>query len=85
MSWSGGFEDDTRNVSSTSSRWPAEKKAIKTRQLLADEIELLLVSAEPSRINELYRQGALNDGARRRLEREFDLREANLANHEHNE
>ena len=52
---------------------------------LADEIEVLLVSAERSRINELYRQGALNDGARRRLERELDLREANLANHEHDE
>jgi len=52
---------------------------------LADEIELLLVSAERGRINELYRQGALNDGARRRLERELDLREANLANHEHDE
>ncbi len=52
---------------------------------LADEIELLLVSAERSRINELYRQGALNDRARRRLERELDLREANLANHEHDE
>ena len=52
---------------------------------LADEIELLLVSAERKRINTLYRQGALNDGARRRLERELDLREANLATHEHNE
>jgi monovalent cation/hydrogen antiporter len=52
---------------------------------LADEIELQLVSAERTRINELYRQGALNDGARRRLERELDLREANLANHQHEE
>ena len=52
---------------------------------LADEVELLLVSAERSRINELYRRGALNDRARRRLERELDLREANLANHEHDE
>jgi CPA1 family monovalent cation:H+ antiporter len=52
---------------------------------LADEVDLLLISAERSRINELYRQGALNDGARRRLERELDLREANVVNHQHDE
>ena len=48
-----------------------------------DEIALLLIAAERERINELYRQGALKDEARRRLERELDLREANLANHQH--
>jgi CPA1 family monovalent cation:H+ antiporter len=50
-----------------------------------DEIELLLIAAERERINELYRQGTLKDKARRRLERELDLREANLANHQHEE
>jgi CPA1 family monovalent cation:H+ antiporter len=50
---------------------------------LPDEIELLLIAAERDRINELYRQGTLKDEARRRLERELDLREANLANHQH--
>jgi monovalent cation/hydrogen antiporter len=48
-----------------------------------DEIELLLIAVERGRINELYRQGTLNDEARRRLEREFDLREASLAGHQH--
>jgi Na+/H+ antiporter len=48
-----------------------------------DEIELLLIAAERERINELYRQGTLRDEARRRLEREFDLREANITNHQH--
>jgi len=48
-----------------------------------DEIELVLIAAERERINELYRQGSLRDEARRRLEREFDLREANLTSHEH--
>ena len=48
-----------------------------------DEIELLLIAAERQRINELFRQGTLKDEARRRLERELDLREANLANHQH--
>jgi CPA1 family monovalent cation:H+ antiporter len=51
----------------------------------ADEIELMLIAVERERINELYRQGALKDEARRRLERELDLREANLANHQHDE
>jgi monovalent cation/hydrogen antiporter len=49
----------------------------------ADEIELLLISAERGRINELYRQGTLRDETRRRLERELDLREASLASHQH--
>jgi monovalent cation/hydrogen antiporter len=48
-----------------------------------DEIELLLLTAERERINELYRQGTLKDEARRRLERELDLREADLAGHQH--
>ena len=51
----------------------------------ADEIELVLIAAERERINELYRQGTLKDEARRRLERELDLREASLASHEHDE
>jgi CPA1 family monovalent cation:H+ antiporter len=48
-----------------------------------DEIALLLIGAERDRVNELYRQGTLKDEARRRLERELDLREATLANHRH--
>ena len=42
----------------------------------SDEIELVLIAAERERINKLYRQGTLKDEARRRLERELDLREA---------
>jgi|ERR1700722_3557869 len=51
----------------------------------ADEIALVLIAAERERINELYRQGTLKDEGRRRLERELDLREANLADHQHGE
>jgi len=50
---------------------------------LHDEIELLLLEAERQRINELYRRGDLKDESRRRLERELDLRDAHLANHQH--
>ena len=50
-----------------------------------DEIALLLLAAERERINELYSQGTLKDEARRRLERELDLREANIAGHQHEE
>ncbi len=49
------------------------------------EIELLLLAAERERINELYRRGTLKDEARRRLERELDLREANLVGHRQRE
>jgi monovalent cation/hydrogen antiporter len=51
----------------------------------SDEIELLLIAAERERINELYREGTLKDEGRRQLERELDLREANLAGHQHGE
>ncbi|HEY3917652.1 MAG TPA: Na+/H+ antiporter [Stellaceae bacterium] len=47
---------------------------------LDEEIELLLIEAERARINDLYGDGKLNDEARRRIERELDLREAHLAN-----
>jgi CPA1 family monovalent cation:H+ antiporter len=48
-----------------------------------DAIERLLLETERQRINELYRQGKLRDETRRRLERELDLRDAHLANHDH--
>ncbi len=43
-----------------------------------DEIELLLIAAERRHVNELSRSGMLKDEARRRIERELDLREAHL-------
>jgi len=45
-----------------------------------DDIESLLICAERERINDLYRRGKLTDDARRRIERELDLREAHLTN-----
>jgi CPA1 family monovalent cation:H+ antiporter len=45
-----------------------------------DELELQLIAAERNTINDLYRDGQLKDEARRRIERELDLREAHLAN-----
>jgi monovalent cation/hydrogen antiporter len=45
-----------------------------------DEIEFLLIDAERELINDLYRRGELKDEARRRIERELDLRDARLAN-----
>ena len=47
---------------------------------LHDEIELLLIGWERQEINDLFRDGKLKDEARRRIERELDLREADLAN-----
>ncbi len=45
-----------------------------------DDLEFVLIEAERQQINELYRQGELKDEARRRIERELDLREAHLNN-----
>jgi CPA1 family monovalent cation:H+ antiporter len=47
---------------------------------LHDEIELLVIGAERQRTNDLFCAGELTDEARRRIERELDLREAHLAN-----
>jgi Na+/H+ antiporter len=48
---------------------------------LHEEIEKLLIDAERQHVNDLFRDGALDDEARRRIERDLDLREATLANH----
>ena len=45
-----------------------------------DEIERMLIDAERDALNDLFRSGGLKDEARRRIERELDLREAHLAN-----
>jgi CPA1 family monovalent cation:H+ antiporter len=49
---------------------------------LRDEIELSLIAAERRQINDLYRLGKLEDGARRRIERDLDLREGQIRNAE---
>jgi CPA1 family monovalent cation:H+ antiporter len=38
----------------------------------------MLIAAERQLINDLYRRGELKDEARRRIERELDLRDAHL-------
>ncbi|HTY94257.1 MAG TPA: Na+/H+ antiporter [Steroidobacteraceae bacterium] len=44
-----------------------------------DAVEYRLIATEREHINATYRNGELKDDARRRIEREFDLREAHLA------
>ena len=43
-----------------------------------DELEMMLIEAERQYVYDLLRQGRLHDEARRRIERELDLREAHL-------
>ena len=47
-----------------------------------DELDRLLISEERKRVIDLYRSGELKDEARRRIERELDMREAYLSNHQ---
>jgi monovalent cation/hydrogen antiporter len=47
---------------------------------LRDELEFSLIAAERQRVNDLYKAGKLKDEARRRIERELDLRDAQLTN-----
>jgi CPA1 family monovalent cation:H+ antiporter len=51
-----------------------------TRVELEDDLDRLLIATERDFINDLYSRGALKDEARRRIERDLDLREALLAN-----
>ena len=44
------------------------------------DIELQLIEAERQHVNDLFRNAKLKDEARRRIERELDLREAQIAN-----
>jgi hypothetical protein len=46
-----------------------------------DEIELALIETERNEIDQLFRKGMLNGEARRRIERELDLREARFLNY----
>jgi monovalent cation/hydrogen antiporter len=52
----------------------AHKKLIE----LHCDIELLLIETERQHVNDLFRSGKLKDEARRRIERELDLREAQI-------
>lgn len=53
---------------------------IKRSVQLDDEIECLLLAKERTLINDLYRDGKLKDEPRRRIERDLDLRDAQLLN-----
>jgi CPA1 family monovalent cation:H+ antiporter len=55
---------------------PKQKRLVEQH----DEIAFQLIEAERNQINDLYRLGKLKDEARRRIERELDLREAQLIN-----
>jgi CPA1 family monovalent cation:H+ antiporter len=52
--------------------------AVRSWGELYDELDRLLITAERTRIIDLYRSGELQDEARRRIERELDMREAHL-------
>jgi CPA1 family monovalent cation:H+ antiporter len=56
----------------------ADEGVIGKHSDLHEEVERLLIDAERTRINDLFRTGKLKDEARRRIERELDLREAEL-------
>ena len=62
----------------------AGDRAVTKHGELHDEVERLLIAAERTRINDLFRSGKLQDEARRRIERELDLREAHLSNQRSN-
>jgi CPA1 family monovalent cation:H+ antiporter len=47
---------------------------------LHDELDLALIETERDFVNELLRKGELKDETRRRMERELDLREADVLN-----
>jgi len=71
-----GHLDRLRHVEHRSNEDQARRALVERH----DQVEFLLLEAERDRINELYRDGKLKDEARRRIERELDLRHAHLTN-----
>ena len=70
------YRDRLRHVEHRSDGDRGHKKLIEQ----GDDVGVLLIGAERDAINDLYRDGKLKDEARRRIERELDLREADIAN-----
>jgi CPA1 family monovalent cation:H+ antiporter len=68
--------DHMRNIDNRRDGDAAHRKLTDLRE----DIEVELIAAERAHINELFRTGELTDETRRRIERELDLREADLAN-----
>jgi Na+/H+ antiporter len=68
--------DRMRYVERRNDADPKQKRLVEQH----DEIAFQLIEAERKQINDLYRLGKLQDEARRRIERELDLREAQLSN-----
>lgn len=72
----GLLRDRLRRIEHRSGTDGAKKKFTQLR----DEVDLALIAAEREATNALYRNGKLKDEARRRIERDLDLREAHIAN-----
>jgi CPA1 family monovalent cation:H+ antiporter len=69
------YRDRLRHVESRSEVDEAHMALVRSR----DELEQRLIATEREFVNAAYRSGELKDESRRRVEREFDLREAQLA------
>jgi CPA1 family monovalent cation:H+ antiporter len=70
------LRDRIKYVGNRSEQGDGNKKLV----ALHDEIERFIITAERDRINDLYRRGKLKDEARRRIERDLDLRDAHVTN-----
>src|SRR5450631_3584880 len=70
------LRDRIKYVGNRSEQGDGHKKLV----ALHDEIERFIITAERDRINDLYRRGKLKDEARRRIERDLDLRDAHVTN-----
>jgi CPA1 family monovalent cation:H+ antiporter len=68
--------DQLRHVNNRSDGDATHRKLTELRE----DIEQELIAAEREHVNELFCAGKLKDEVRRRIERELDLREADLAN-----
>jgi monovalent cation/hydrogen antiporter len=71
-----GLSDRLNNLEHRIDGHDGQRKLVE----LYDDIELTLIGVERQAVNDLYRDGKLKDEARRRIERELDLREAGLEN-----
>ncbi|HEU4626570.1 MAG TPA: Na+/H+ antiporter [Steroidobacteraceae bacterium] len=68
------YRERLRHVAHSNSKDEDHRRLSKAH----DDIELELIETERQALNDLYRDGAVKDEARRRIERALDLREAHL-------
>jgi CPA1 family monovalent cation:H+ antiporter len=73
------YQDRLAQIERRSGVNDLDATSVRAEDYVEDNLESLLTGAEREFVNDMYSSGTLKDEARRRIERELDLRDAALA------